>query len=103
MTSQAQRYLERLDIGYSYRLAKRMEEHCTLPELCRAAAALLRPRGRFALVHRPERLADLMCALRGSGLEPKRMRLLAHGPEHPPSCVLMEAVRRGRPGLRIEP
>ena len=57
----------------------------------------------FALCHRPERLADLMCALRGSGLEPKRMRLLAHGPEHPPSCVLMEAVRRGRPGLRIEP
>ena len=33
MTSQAQRYLERLDIGYSYRLAKRMEEHCTNPVL----------------------------------------------------------------------
>ena len=76
---------------------------CSLEELCRTAARLLRNRGRFALCHRPERLADLMCALRGSGLEPKRMRLLAHGPEHPPSCVLMEAVRRGRPGLRIEP
>ena len=33
LTSQAQRYLERLDIGYSYRLAKRMEEHCTNPVL----------------------------------------------------------------------
>ena len=33
MTSQAQRYLEKLDIGYSYRLAKRMEEHCTNPVL----------------------------------------------------------------------
>lgn len=76
---------------------------CSLEKLCRTAARLLRNRGRFALCHRPERLADLMCALRGSGLEPKRMRLLAHGPEHPPSCVLMEAVRRGRPGLRIEP
>ena len=76
---------------------------CSLEKLCRTAARLLRNRGRYALCHRPERLADLMCALRGSGLEPKRMRLLAHGPEHPPSCVLMEAVRRGRPGLRIEP
>lgn len=55
-------------------------------------------------VEREERAAQ--CArenLAHSGLEPKRMRLLAHGPEHPPSCVLMEAVRRGRPGLRIEP
>ena len=33
MASQAQRYLEKLDIGYSYRLAKRMEEHCTNPVL----------------------------------------------------------------------
>ena len=33
LTSQAQRYLEKLDIGYSYRLAKRMEEHCTNPVL----------------------------------------------------------------------
>ena len=74
-----------------------------LAPLCRAAARLLRNGGRFALCFRPERLAGLFAALEGSGLEPKRMRLLAHGPEHPPSCVLMEAVRRGRPGLRIEP
>ena len=56
--------------------------------------------GAFATVKRGWRVCDLGT---GSGLEPKRMRLLAHGPEHPPSCVLMEAVRRGRPGLRIEP
>lgn len=58
---------------------------CSLEELCRTAARLLRNRGRFALCHRPERLADLMCALRGSGLEPKRMRLLGPWAEHPPS------------------
>lgn len=57
---------------------------CSLEELCRTAARLLRNRGRFALCHRPERLADLMCALRGSGLEPKRMRLLAMGRSIPP-------------------
>lgn len=72
----------------------RAEEACTLEELCVAAARLVKNGGRFALVHRPERLVDLLCALRAHGLEPKRLRL-----ERP--RVLVEAVRRGRPGLEI--
>ena len=83
--------------------AARCEEHCTLEELCAAAGRLVRNGGRFALCHRPERLADLFAALRGAGLEPKRMKLLSHGPGHPPSCVLVESVRQGRPGLEILP
>ena len=59
--------------------------------------------GRFALVHRPERLADLFAALRGAGLEPKRLRLVQHGPDKPPSAALVEAVRQGRPGLEVLP
>ena len=81
----------------------RSEEFCDLEELCAAAARLTRNGGRFALCHRPERLVDLFTALRGVGLEPKRMKLLSHGPGHPPSLVLVEALRQGRPGLIIEP
>lgn len=81
----------------------RMEHGCTLDELCGAAARILKNGGRFALVHRPERLCDLMCNLRAHGLEPKRMRLLRHSPDHTPSAVLLEAVKQGRPGLDIEP
>lgn len=81
----------------------RSEEFCTLEQLCGQAARLLRNGGRFALCHRPERLCDLMCTLRGCGLEPKRMQFAAHSPAHTPSLVLVEAVRQGRPGLEVLP
>lgn len=77
----------------------RCEEQCTLTQLCAAAARLTRNGGRFALCHRPERLVDVFSALRGAGLEPKRLQLLRHSPAHPPSCALVESVRQGRPGL----
>lgn len=81
----------------------RSEESCTLAELCAAAGYLTRPGGRFALVHRPERLPDLFAALRACGLEPKRLALIQHGPSSPPSAALVEAVRQGRPGLEVLP
>jgi len=80
----------------------RSEETCTLEELCTAAARLVKNGGRFALCHRPERLVDLFCALRAHALEPKRLKLLRHSPEHPPSLALVEARKQGGPGLKIE-
>lgn len=81
---------------------QRSEEYVTLDGLCATAGRLLRNGGRFALVHRPQRLTDLMVCLRGYDLEPKRMRLLAHSTQHPPSAVLLECVKQGRPGLSVE-
>lgn len=81
----------------------RCEETCTLDELCATAARLTKNGGRFALCHRPERLTDVLCTLRKHGLEPKRLKLLAHSPAHAPSTVLVEAVRLGKPGLDIVP
>lgn len=81
----------------------RHEENCSLDQLCLAAKRLLKNGGRFALCHRPERLCDLMCALREHGLEPKRIQFVAHSPSHAPSTVLVEAVRQGRPGLDVLP
>lgn len=80
----------------------RSEEFCSLDELCAAAARLVKNGGRFALCHRPERLADVICSLRGRGLEPKRLKLISHGPGHPPSLLLVEAVKQGRPGVVFE-
>ena len=81
----------------------RSEEGCTLSQVCAAAGYLTRPGGRFALVHRPERLPDLFAALRASGLEPKRLALIQHSLTAAPSAVLVEAVRQGRPGLEVLP
>lgn len=81
----------------------RCEEQCTLEQLCSAAGRLTRNGGRFALCHRPERLTDVLLALRSAGLEPKRLQLLSHAPGYAPSCILVESVRQGRPGLQILP
>ena len=81
----------------------RSEETCTLSQLCDAAGWLLKTGGRFVLVHRPERLADLIFSLRSAGLEPKRIRFVRHRAEHPVSLVLLEARKGGRPGLSYEP
>lgn len=81
----------------------RMEHDCTLTQLCAAAARLVKNGGRFALVHRPERLSELFNALHASGLEPKRLRLCHHRADSPPFAVLVEALRQGRPGLTILP
>ena len=84
------------------RRTARTEEACTLEDVCRAAGRLLRWGGAFCLVHKPERLTDLLCALRGEGLEPKRLRLVSLRPERAPSLLLLEARRGGKPGLAVE-
>ena len=80
---------------------ERSEAFCTLEQLCAAAGYLVKNGGRFALCHRPERLTDLLCSLRAHGLEPKRLTLLSHSPEHAPSLLLVEAVKQGRPGVEV--
>ena len=81
----------------------RSEEFGTLKEWCTVAARLVKNGGRFALCHRPERLAELMNTLASLGLEPKRLQFCAHSPSHAPSLVLLECVRQGKPGLEILP
>ena len=85
------------------RRAARAEGSCSLADVCAAAARLLRWGGRFALVHRPDRLCDLMVTLRQCNLEPKRLRLVQHTASAVPSLVLLESRRGGRPSLAVEP
>ena len=81
----------------------REECTCTLEDVCAAAKRVLRYGGRFALVHRTERLADVLCAMRESGIEPKRLRFLAKSAVSAPSLLLVEGKRGGKSGLVIEP
>ena len=85
------------------RAAARGEKLCTLEDICKAAAYLCRTGGAFCLVHRAERLADVVCLLRENGLEPKRLRTVSHDAEKEPSLVLIEARRGGAAGLKIMP
>lgn len=83
--------------------AARGEVLCTLEDVCRAAAFLCRTGGAFCLVHRAERLADVICLLRDTGFEAKRLRTVAHKPGKEPSLVLIEARRGAGSGLKIMP
>ena len=81
----------------------RDERTCSMSDLCAAAAYLTRWGGRFAVVHRPERLSELMCSMTAVGLEPKRMRFVQYSAVSAPNLVLLEARRGGNPSLSIEP
>ncbi len=81
----------------------RHELERTLPELVKSASRALRARGRFAIVYLPERLADVVAECRGADLEPKRLRFV-HGRKGAEArMVLVEAVKQGRAGLKVEP
>lgn len=81
----------------------RTELCCTLDDVCAAAAGLLKTGSSFYLVHKPERLADLMTKLRVHGLEPKQLRFVQHRQDAPFSLVLIRAVCGGNPGLSYLP
>ena len=83
------------------RAAARDERTCTLDDVCAAAGWLCRWGGAFALVHRPERLAEIFCAMRAHGLEPKRLRLVQHRADRAPNLALIEARRGGKPQLTV--
>ena len=85
------------------RAAARGELTCTLADICEAASFLCRTGGSVCLVHKPERLSELFCALTAAGIEPKRLRLVCPRPAAAPSLVLVEGRRGGHPGLVIEP
>ncbi|MCR5828846.1 MAG: tRNA1(Val) (adenine(37)-N6)-methyltransferase [Lachnospiraceae bacterium] len=80
----------------------RHEVLCSLKEFVAAAAALVRPGGRFYMVHRPFRLPEILCELRNVRLEPKRMRLVHPFVDREPSMVLIESVRGGNPRMKVE-
>ena len=83
--------------------AARSEICCPFDALCAAAARALRWGGRFFLVHKPERLVDLMTGLRAARLEPKRIRFVRHRAGSSVNLVLIESRLGGRPGLQYEP
>ena len=84
------------------RARARGEGTCTLSDICEAAGYLCRYGGKVALVHKPERLAELFSSMRDNGIEPKRLRLVFKDEDSVPSLVLVEGRRGGSPGLRIE-
>lgn len=81
----------------------RAEAECTLTDAASAAARNLTGTGWFCMIHRAERLCAVTDAMRGAGLEPKRMQLVQSDALHAPKLVLVAGRKNAKPGLQIAP
>lgn len=81
----------------------RHEVMCTLDDVVRVSSVMLISKGRFFIVHRPSRLADIMCAMRKYRIEPKRMRFVHPSRKKAPNLVLVEGMKDGGEELKILP
>ena len=75
----------------------------TLPELCSAARRCVKFGGRFAVIHRADRLSEVVYTLHDSGLEPKKIQFVAGKAGAEPYAVLVLAVKGGKAGTEILP
>lgn len=80
----------------------RHEVLCTLDDVLRESARLLKPQGRFYMVHRPFRLAEIFCKMVEHHIEPKRMQLVYPYVDKEPNMVLIEGMRGGKSRITVE-
>lgn len=80
----------------------RHEVLCTLEDILRESARILKPRGRFYMVHRPFRLAEILSKMVEVGIEPKRMRMVHPFIDKEPNMVLIEGMRGGNSRMTVE-
>ena len=80
----------------------RHEVYCTLENIISKSAKLLKSGGSFFMVHRPERLVDILFLMRKYNMEPKRIRFVQPSINNVANLVLVEGLRAGKPFLKFE-
>ena len=80
----------------------RHEIYCGIDDIAGAASYLLKDKGTLTLVHRPNRLVDVLVALRKHSLEPKTIRFVHPYPGRAPNLFLLNARKNTRPFLKVD-
>lgn len=88
--------------GNDAKTIARHEVLCTLDDLLMQSARILKQSGRFYMVHRPFRLAEIFAKMVAYGIEPKRMQLVYPSINKEPNMVLIEGYRGGKSRITIE-
>ena len=78
------------------------EVSCTLEDVIKEAARLLKFNGEFYMIHKSERIADVFCTMRKYKIEPKRIRFVYPQVDKPSNLVLVEGARSGKEFLKHE-
>lgn len=81
----------------------RHEVMCTLDDIMRVSRELLVSKGRLFMIHRPSRLADILCTMRKYRIEPKRIRFIHPEVNKAPNLVLVEGMKDGGEELKFLP
>lgn len=84
------------------KLISRHEITANLEDFISIASYLLKDQGSIYMVHRPERLADIMTSLRKYKLEPKVIKFVHPNQEKEPNLILVKATKNARPFLKVE-
>ena len=80
----------------------RHEILCTLEDVIKEATLMLKPSGRFYMVHRPHRLIEIITCLKYYKMEPKRIQFVHPFIDKDANMVLIEAIRGGKSMVKIE-
>lgn len=86
-----------------YKIIARHEVNLNLEQLFSVSKKLLKNGGVVAVVHRPDRLIDIISTMRKNNIEPKRLRLIYPKVDRDCNMILIEGSKNGRPGLKILP
>lgn len=86
----------------SYKQVARHELFLDVDRITLISKKLLKNNGSLYLVHRPERLCEIFVKLKNNGLEPKRVKFIHPKVLEEANIVLIEAVKMGKSGLKIE-
>ena len=83
------------------KLISRHEVLADLSDFIRISSRLLKDRGELYMIHRPERIVDILSVLRNYKIEPKEIRLVFSNEKNPPKMVLIKGVKNGGEYLKF--
>ena len=86
-----------------YKTIARHEVKLNLDQIFNIAKKLLKNNGNIVMVHRPERLLDIVMTMKKYNIEPKRIQLVYPKTNMDANILLIEGVKNGKSGLKIEP
>ncbi len=84
------------------KLISRHEVECNLDDIARVANSILKDKGEFYMVHRPERLPEIITVLKKYKLEPKILRLIQGRQNLKPNLLLIKAVKNANEFLEVQ-
>lgn len=84
------------------KLISRHEITASLEDFIEVSSKIIKDKGEFYMVHRPDRLADIVELLRKYKLEPKNLRFVHPKQNKAPNLILIKAVKNAKPFLKIE-